>query len=246
MSSLLKCPQLPWAAFSAAILASIFFLAARIISSLRRCSDTCLSSLFELHPLPFFSSCSAASGLSLPPRLYRVIKSGCVGLSGCLAAVEVLAPAAAWPGGGGGWKVIGGYQHRVSMRSLGEESRRAHTVSKRPAKILSVVFCMFPPFRCRSHKTLRLSACGNICCILPTASSRDLKKASGDLADGWLGGPEKKRYRTIRPETTRMAAKYGREIWSFDMMSIAEAQCKRSLGRRRRFRGGRRSSRLAV
>lgn len=54
------------------------------------------------------------------------------------------------------------------------------TVSSRPASIRSVVLWMFPPLRCRSHRILRRSACGNICCILSTAISLDRRKASGD------------------------------------------------------------------
>lgn len=104
----MPCAQLLCAVFSAAILASIFFRAAKIISSRLRCSDACRSSLFELHPLPFFSASSASTvAPSFPLRLYRVIRSGCDGFSGCLV-VAALAPDAGCPGGGGGWNVIGG------------------------------------------------------------------------------------------------------------------------------------------
>ena len=46
--SVFPCPP------SAATLASIFLLAARIISSLLFCSKACLSALFALHPCDFF------------------------------------------------------------------------------------------------------------------------------------------------------------------------------------------------
>lgn len=108
-------------ACSDAILASILLLAARIISSRLRCSEACLSSRFELHPLPFLSSSAASwdsSAVSLLDRLYRVIRSGCDGSSGCLVAVEALAPPEALcAGGGGGWKVIGGYT-RESVKAI--------------------------------------------------------------------------------------------------------------------------------
>ena len=104
------------AAFSAANFASIFLRAARIISSLLRCSDACRSSRLVLQPLPFLSSEvppleffeSSSAVPSLPPRLYLVIKSGCAGFCGCRAVAVVDAPVAACPGGGGGWKVTGG------------------------------------------------------------------------------------------------------------------------------------------
>lgn len=68
---------------------------------------------------------------------------------------------------------------------------------------------------------LRRSTCGNICCILCTATSLDLNICSAVLAGGRSGrGPEKKRYRTIRPETSKTMAKNGNEICSSDMMSV--------------------------
>lgn len=109
--------QLIWVFFSAAILASIFFRAIRIISSLLRCKDACRSSRLELQALPFFDSSSACSTISsLSFRLYRVIKSGCFGLLGCLVAEAALPLADAALGAGGGWKVTGGCQTRVSHR----------------------------------------------------------------------------------------------------------------------------------
>lgn len=88
------------AAFSAAILASILLRAARIISSLRLCNEACLSSRFELHALPVLSSSATATIPILFLRLYRVIRSGCAGFSGCRGAVIALA--LLLPGGGGG------------------------------------------------------------------------------------------------------------------------------------------------
>lgn len=68
---------------------SIFFLAARIISSLRFCSSDCLSVLFWDHPgldVAFSEGEEAlvvASELSLilDERLYLVIRSGCDGFA---------------------------------------------------------------------------------------------------------------------------------------------------------------------
>lgn len=107
------------AAFSAAILASIFRLAARIISSRRLCSSDCLSSLFVLHFLAA-AACSAASAsescCTLSCRLYRCIRFGCAGFSvgradeACVAKDE--GEATLEPGGGGGWKVMGGCEPR--------------------------------------------------------------------------------------------------------------------------------------
>jgi hypothetical protein len=97
---------------SAASLASIFRLAARIISSLLRCSNVCLSSLLVLHPFLSAEAPSSAgdtpSTLSL--RLYRVIRSGWAGCSGFFACVPVALGAllAPNPSGGGGWNVTGG------------------------------------------------------------------------------------------------------------------------------------------
>lgn len=101
------------ASFSAAILASIFLLAARIMSSLLLRSSACLSSLLALHPSFFPGSPSSTPASSSDPpslfcRLYRVMRSGCCGLAGCFACAWVLAGAVVEPGGGGGWKVIGG------------------------------------------------------------------------------------------------------------------------------------------
>jgi hypothetical protein len=55
----------------------IFLRAAKIISSLRRCSIFCLASLLLAHPgAGASSSLSLPLELSLDCRLYRVIKSG--------------------------------------------------------------------------------------------------------------------------------------------------------------------------
>ena len=93
-----------------------------------------------------------------------------------------------------------------------------HTVSRRPESMRSVVVWIFPPLRCKSQRMLRLSACGNICCILSTAISRDRRKASGDRAGRGGEGPAKNIYLITRPEMTRMASRYGSEIWSSDMV----------------------------
>lgn len=114
-----ELPSAAPAAFSAAILASILRLAARIISSRRFCSRDCLSSLFVLHFLAA-ACCSAASASescwTLSCRLYRCIRFGCAGFSAGRAD-EACVPwdegdAALEPGGGGGWKVMGGCEPR--------------------------------------------------------------------------------------------------------------------------------------
>lgn len=117
------------AAFSAAILASIFRLAARIISSRLFCSSDCRSSLLLLHAfLPAASPDSSSPCcccLTLSSRLYLWIKFGCAGFSagfrepGCDADDD----APLEPGGGGGWKVIGGWtrgQTCSQFKSLGQ------------------------------------------------------------------------------------------------------------------------------
>lgn len=77
------------AAFCAANFASIFFLAARTISSRRRCRDASLSSRLELQALPLGAAASVSDS-SLSFKLYRVIRSGWDGLLGCREAAGVL------------------------------------------------------------------------------------------------------------------------------------------------------------
>lgn len=97
----------PEAAFSAAIWASIFFRAARIISSLRFCNALCLSARLELQPAGLSPVEGAPSCPILPARLYRVIRSGSAGLAGVFCA-GVGGAAAGDRGGDGGWNVAGG------------------------------------------------------------------------------------------------------------------------------------------
>jgi len=119
-------PAASAAAFSAAILASIFLRASRIIWSLLFCRSDCLSSLLELHALPLgTASCSSAGwgDASLSLRLYLVIKSGCSGFSAgfeALTGVTVAPPVAVAeaPGGGGGWNVTGGYREMNQVSIL--------------------------------------------------------------------------------------------------------------------------------
>lgn len=103
------------AAFSAAILASIFRLAARIISSRLFCSSVCRSSLLLLHAFlpaasPVVSSSPCCCCLTLSSRLYLWIRFGCAGFSAGFREPDCEADddAPLEPGGGGGWKVIGG------------------------------------------------------------------------------------------------------------------------------------------
>lgn len=94
--------------------------------------------------------------------------------------------------------------------------QRGLTVSILPDSIFSVVAAMLPPLRCRSHRIVRRSTCGNICCILSTATSRCLN-CDNESRGCWLldeEGDEKKRYRTINPESTMITTSEGRLIWS--------------------------------
>lgn len=104
----------PDAVFSATILASIFRRAARIISSLLFFRSACLSSLFELQPSFFLSVSALDSLVTLLCRLYRVIKSGCLGRSGCFACCAPVLVDGLDPGGGAGWKVMGGFARHKS------------------------------------------------------------------------------------------------------------------------------------
>jgi hypothetical protein len=55
---------------------------------------------------------------------------------------------------------------------------------------------------------LRRSTCGNICCILSTATSLDRHTASGERVDGVEAPvPLKKRYRTMNPMMIKMTTK---------------------------------------
>lgn len=174
--------------FSAAILASIFLLAAKIISSRLRCRDACRSFRLELHALGFVEDSGSLPVLTLSCSLYLVIKSGSAGFGGALKGCVCVAEGLGEVGGGDGWNVIGG-------------------VSIRPANIRSVVAAMFPPLRCKSHKiVLRSTRSGpKICCILSTAASlaRDTAWASRGGREGWAGD-EKNRYRMMRPPRTIM------------------------------------------
>lgn len=97
------------AAFSAAILASIFFLAANIISSRLLCSAACLSSRLELHAFAFAARSASLLALTLSCRLYLVIRSGSAGLGGALKGCVCVVPDGEGEvGGGGGWNVTGG------------------------------------------------------------------------------------------------------------------------------------------
>lgn len=185
-------------AFSAAILASILFLAAKIISSRLRCSEACLSSRFELHAFAFVADSFSPSALTFSCSLYLVIRSGSAGLGGalkvCVCAVE---DGLGEGRGGGGWNVIGGCRRAQELELVDIAYRGIRgrlTGSIRPDNILSVVAAMFPPLRCRSHKIVLRSAWGNICCILSTAASlaRDADWASRVGRGVWAAG-EKKR-----------------------------------------------------
>jgi hypothetical protein len=78
--------------------------------------------LFELQPSFFFSSDGVPSSLSLDNlfcRLYRVIRSGCLGRPACLACCALVFAEGFDPGGGCGWKVIGGCKEQ-DMRLASE------------------------------------------------------------------------------------------------------------------------------
>jgi hypothetical protein len=105
-SSLIYCP--PAAAFSAASLASIFLLAARIMSSLLFLSSACRSSLFALQPAAVSFSCDAAVASTRSRRLYRVMRSGCDAFSEDFDCCVCVGAGDAVRGRGGGWKLEGG------------------------------------------------------------------------------------------------------------------------------------------
>lgn len=90
-------------------MASIFRLAAMIISSRLFWSSVWRSSLLVLH---FFGAdSSSVCSLTLSSSLYLWIRFGCVGFSTGLPDLEGAAAAEEAPlepGGGGGWKVTGG------------------------------------------------------------------------------------------------------------------------------------------
>lgn len=118
------------AAFSAAILASIFRLAARIISSRLFCSSDCRSSLLLLHAFllaasPDDSSSPCCCCLTLSSRLYLWIRFGCAGFSAGFREPDCDADedAPLEPGGGGGWKVIGGWMRRQFCSQLNPSTR---------------------------------------------------------------------------------------------------------------------------
>jgi hypothetical protein len=126
-------------ATSFASLASSFFLAASIMSSLRRCSSVCLSSRTELHALPPLplgpresssGALAAADAATFSCRLYRVMRSGWDGVGVCVRP-GAEAPAGVWvvcvAGGGAGWNVTGGWRASglVSQSSRGHPARHA-------------------------------------------------------------------------------------------------------------------------
>lgn len=127
-----------------AALASIFRLAARIISSLRLFSPSALAALSELQACRFCSSDGSASfplPLTRDCRLYLVIKSCCEPVAGFEAAGDVRVGAGI---GSCGWNVGGG------VSSVLPDSTR------------SVVADTEPPFLCKSHAIALLSNCGNM------------------------------------------------------------------------------------
>lgn len=112
------CAAFSAAAFSAAILASIFLLASRIIWSRLRCSNDCLSSRLWLHAAlalaasdpELLAASSSAACFSFSCRLYLVIRSGNCGVGAAgLDCGVVTGGVLVLPGGGGGWKVTGGW-----------------------------------------------------------------------------------------------------------------------------------------
>jgi hypothetical protein len=81
--------------------ASIFLLAAKIISSLLFCKFICLSFLSALHAFFGVSSCAGSSVCAnFEDKLYLVIRSGCVGFVAGRAAVVAVRGAAAGAGVG--------------------------------------------------------------------------------------------------------------------------------------------------
>lgn len=118
------------AAFSAATFASIFFLAAKIISSRLLCNKACLSPLFWLHAclppaVPVLDSGSASKSLFVifEARLYRVIKSGCTGFEAAGLAFANGTEDDGFVTGSGGWNVWGGWKRAVSWYDQIEPKR---------------------------------------------------------------------------------------------------------------------------
>lgn len=141
-------------------IASIFLLAAKIISSLLLCKFACRSFLSVLHAFAFnrSPSPSPAAWSSFPDKLYRVIRSGCEGFAAAGLAGVVVVVAGVGRLNDGGAKVKVSY-HRHHMLCL-----IIHTISSPlPPSIRSVVAAALPPFRCKSHAMSRLLSCGNIC-----------------------------------------------------------------------------------
>lgn len=75
-----------------------------------------------------------------------------------------------------------------------------------PLNIFSVVAAILPPLRCKSHRIVRRSTCGNICCILSTATSRclccDKESRPCPLAPDEAFDGQKRYLKTSPPSTT--------------------------------------------
>ena len=95
-----------------------FLLAARIISSLRRCSTFCRASLLLAHPGGGdSSSLSFPFELTFACRLYRVIRSGGKGFDGLVEGVAVVESVVM--NEGGGWNDGGACTYfQISIRFL--------------------------------------------------------------------------------------------------------------------------------
>lgn len=185
--------------------ASIFRLAARIISSLLLFNPSALTALSELHAFRF---CSSLGTGSLPFPLifdcspYRVIKSGWLG-EGLFSPLAPLAPCPAVAGGGRfGWNEGGGLSKPL------------------PPKTLSVVAATFPPFRCRSHAIALRSSCGNIAdtwSTLLTSTCRSREEELGVDDAGLL-----RNHRIARKPTSATAMSCGMliEVWLSAMLDV--------------------------
>lgn len=136
---------------------SNFLLAARIISSLLLCRFACLSLRSALHDFAFGWSASESAELWLifEVKLYRVIRSGCVGCCGAGVALVGVAVER----GSGTLNEGGAFATCQPLSNRDILSRRLFvlTLSKPlPLSARSVVAATFPPFLCKSQAISRL------------------------------------------------------------------------------------------
>ncbi len=162
---------------------SNFLLAARIISSLRLCSIFCRASLLLAHP-----GGGDSSSLSFPfeftfaCKLYRVIRSGGSDFAIVAEVAVVVESDVVVMNEGGGWKDGGAYNRISASYHVPNILLKLTGSSALPIRILSVVACTLPRFRCKSHIISRRLICGNICAIWSTCAG--VKRIPGVVPRG--------------------------------------------------------------